>query len=257
MKRKKLLPTVCYNSKSFLKHNSSTILTCIGAIGVVTTTVIGVKTTPKAIKLLDDAKKEKGEELTKIEAVIVAGPVYIPTIIIGLSTIACIFGANVLNKHQQAAITSAYALLDNSFKEYKNKVKELYGEDSNRIVRGAIAKDKYNQNEIEISEDKQLFYDEYSGRYFESTFEDVMCAEYHFNRNFTLRGYSYLNEFYEFLGIDTIEEGDVVGWSLYKGETTYGYQWVDFDHEQVVLDGDLECYLITMPFQPTIDFMDE
>ena len=46
-------------------------------------------------------------------------------------SIVCIFGANVLNKKWQASIASAYALLDSLYKDYKNKVKELYGDDAN------------------------------------------------------------------------------------------------------------------------------
>ena len=48
-------------SKLYLKNNASTILTCVGAVGVVATTVSAVKATPKAMRLLDNAKKEKGE----------------------------------------------------------------------------------------------------------------------------------------------------------------------------------------------------
>ena len=111
-----------HHSKLFFKRNSSTILTCVGALGVVTTSVLAVKATPKALALIEAAKEEKGEELTPVETVQVAGPVYIPAIVTGVSTIACIFGANALNKRQQAALMSAYALLDSSYKEYKAKV---------------------------------------------------------------------------------------------------------------------------------------
>lgn len=54
-------------SEIFFKKNSSTILTYIGAIGVAATAVMAVKETPKAIAMLDKAKEEKGEELTKLE----------------------------------------------------------------------------------------------------------------------------------------------------------------------------------------------
>ena len=113
--------------RPFIKKNAPTILTCIGAAGVIVTTVMAVKETPKALSLLEDAEEEKGEELTKWEKVKIAGPVYIPSIITGAATIACIFGSNVISKRQQATLTTAYALLDNSYKEYKKKVDEVYG----------------------------------------------------------------------------------------------------------------------------------
>ena len=99
-------------SKLFFKRNGSFILTCIGAVGVVATSVTAVKATPKAIKLIEKREQEKGEKLTVLETIKVAGPAYIPSLAIGVSTIACIFGANGLNKKQQASIMRAYALLD-------------------------------------------------------------------------------------------------------------------------------------------------
>ena len=151
--------------KDFLRRNSSTILTCVGAVGVVTTSVMAVKATPKALTLLEKAKQEKGEELTKFEVVKVAGPSYIPAIISGAATIACIFGSNVISKHQQAALMSAYALLDNSYKEYRNKVDELYGEEAGHKVREEIVKEKYTGDVITSNNNEELFYDFYSGRF--------------------------------------------------------------------------------------------
>ena len=116
------------NSRLVLKKNGATILTCVGGVGVIATTVMAVKATPKALLLLEEAKKEKGEELTKVEVVKTAAPAYIPTAVMGVSTIACIFSANMLNKRHQAALTSAYALLNQSYKEYRGKVVDLYGE---------------------------------------------------------------------------------------------------------------------------------
>ena len=49
------------SSKRFLRKNGSTILTCVGGVGVVATTVMAVKATPKAIQLIKAAEEEKGE----------------------------------------------------------------------------------------------------------------------------------------------------------------------------------------------------
>ena len=125
--------------KQFIKRNGSTILTCVGAVGVVATAVVAVQATPKALQLLELAKEQKGEELTKVEVLKVAGPIYIPAVVIGVSTISCIFGANTLNKRKQAALTSAYALLNSSYKEYKKKVVDLYGEEVDSHIKQEIA----------------------------------------------------------------------------------------------------------------------
>lgn len=246
--------------KEFLRRNSSTILTCIGAVGVVATSVMAVKATPKALTLIADAKEEKGDELTKWETVKVTAPAYIPAVITGAATIACIFGSNIISKHQQAALMSAYALLDNSYKEYKNKVDELYGEEAGEKVRAEIAKDKYTGDGTLVDDDKELFFDFYSGEYFESTKEDVMWAEYELNKRIVVNGCASLNEFYELLGINQRAEYELVGWSYAQVYEMYWHSWVEFHHEETVIDdesdghGGLDCTIIHMPMEPFIDY---
>lgn len=240
-------------AEQFIKRNSSTILTCIGGIGVVATSVLTAKATPKVSLLLKQAEEDKGDKLTKMETVRVAAPVYIPAILVGASTIACIFGANALNKRQQASMISAYALLENSYKEYKRKVKDLYGEEAEKDVLVEIAKDRY-EDDFERDENKQLFYDEFSGRYFESTIENVRRAECELNRLLSVEFVASLNEFYDLLGIERTDYGDYLGWSSYELVECFGYSWVDFEHTQVTLDDGLECTIITMSFEPTCVF---
>lgn len=251
-------------SKLFLKRNTSTILTCVGAAGVIATTVIAVKATPKALTLIKEEETIKGGELTKLEKVKIAGPTYIPAIITGSATIACIFGANILNKRHQAALMSAYALLDTSFKDYKRKLKELYGQEAHNKIVDSLAIEKAEKVNVtgayfsidcdlsieENNGEEKLFYDEFSNRYFEATIEQVISAEYHLNRNYTLRGYTVLNELYEFLGLESTKNGSVLGWT----PTDEGEYWIDFNHRKVVMDDGLECYIIEMPFKPQPDF---
>lgn len=241
-------------SKMFIKRNASTILTCLGGVGVIATSITAVKTTPKALRLLDEAKLEKREELSGVEKFKIAAPVYLPTILLGAGTLACIFGANILNKRQQASILSAYTLLETSYKEYKKKVIELYGEDSDINVRSEIAKDHYNETAIAVSDDMQLFYDEFSQRYFESTLENVLRAEYTLNRMISVEYGVFLNDFYDLLGIDNVDYGDYLGWTDCELVETTWYSWLDFIHTKVVMDDGLECTIITMSSEPTFDF---
>lgn len=239
----------------FIKRNAPTILTWAGAAGVVATTILAVKATPKALDLIDDAKHEKGEKLTKVEKVVAAAPAYIPTAIVGVSTITCIFSANILNKRTQAAITSAYALLNSSYKEYKDKVMELYGEEKHDEVIKEIAQDKYEPSETE-DDGKLLFYEEYSGQYFRSTIEEVQRAEYRINRDLTMRDYAYLNEFYELLGLPQTDEGWKLGWSTGACLDMYWQPWIDFTHKKVTMDDGMECYIVTMFQEPILNFED-
>lgn len=243
-------------SKKFIKRNGSTILTCIGGVGVVATTVMAVKATPKALELLEQAEIEKDEPLTVLEKIRVAGPSYIPAVLVGVSTIACVFGANVLNKRQQASLLSAYALLDNSYKEYKKKVSALYGEDADKHVQNELAKDAYKEADIEYEDNKLLFYDEYSRQYFNATMEDVLNAEYTLNRDFAYHGYAVLNELYDLLKLPRTDYGDILGWNSYMLHEYQWYSWIEFNHRKVIMDDGLELYILEIITDPVPDFDD-
>lgn len=266
MKGTKALQNVAHSSKLYLKHNSSTILTIIGVLGVAATSIMTAKATVKAFETVNEVECEKKRELTKKEIVMVAAPSYIPAILIGASTVVCILGANALNKKQQAMLSSAYALASTSFKEYKNKVKELYGEETHNNVINAIVTEKAKDVHINSSymfsncdtslggdSEPRLFYDVFSDRYFETTTEQVLSAEYHLNRNYILRGYATLNEFYEFLGLEPTDYGEILGWA----PLDEGMYWVEFNHRKLIMDDGLECCILELPFEPREEYLDE
>jgi hypothetical protein len=228
----------------------------VGAVGLIATTVTAVKATPKAVMLLEEAKKEKGEDLTKLEIVQTAGPVYIPSVVLGVSTLACMFGANILNKRGQASLMSGYALVDRAYKDYKNKVDELYGEEAGGLVRAGIAKDKYEEAPIEVHEGNRLYYDFYSGRYFEATPAFVKNAEYELNRKLVMDDCAYMNEWYYLLDMEPLEHGNSFGWSTCANSEMYWQTWVDFHHEKVVMDDGLECIIISFMQEPYPNFED-
>ena len=240
--KKPNLQRLAQRSKIYLRKASPTILSGLGAAGVIVTSVLAVRATPKALrKIRADSKTNHDgdpEAYSKLEAVKSAWVCYIPAAISGTATIFCIFGANVLSKRQQAALTSAYALLNDSYNNYKDKLKELYGEEAHQKIVDAIAaekaKDVYitstglvRNSSLDFDEhdpnDERLFYDTYSNRYFESSINRVIQAEYHLNRDFVISGYLPANHFYQLLGLEPLEGGDTVGWSI-----DTGIYWIDF-----------------------------
>nr|DAI86306.1 MAG TPA: hypothetical protein [Caudoviricetes sp.] len=252
---------------TFLKKNSASILTVAAAAGVVCTSLLTARAAIKASKVIEIKEEKSGEKLTLGETLSAVWTIYIPPVILGISTIGCIFGANIFNKRQQASLASAYALINSSYKEYKAKVKELYGEETHNRIIDTIATEKpkdicvraygladaYTQ-EMDENSEPRLFYDEYSGRYFESTPEKVLLAEYHLNRNYTLRGFAKLNEFYEFLGLESTDYGETVGWNV-AGEI----YWIDFNHRKAIIGDDtdsFECYIIEMSYSPGENYID-
>ena len=167
--------------KTFLQNNSSSILTGVGVIGVIGTAVLTACATPKAMRLLENTEYEKiatsGEPLTKLEKVKIAAPAYIPAALTGTATIACIIGANVLNHRQQASLMSAYALLDRSYKEYRSKVRELYGKEADIRIREEMIKDDFEDEPFEFNEEFVTFYDERHMRFFESAAEKAILDD--------------------------------------------------------------------------------
>lgn len=249
-----------------LKAGLPTIMSITGVIGLGATVVTAIRATPKAITLIKSAEEEKGEKLTKREIVKAVWKPYIPMLAIGLSTAGCIIGSNILNKRQNASIAGAYALVSGTYAEYKNKVKELYGEEAHKKIISSIAAEKSKAEPITAGsyfanscldfgdeEDELLFYDVFSKRYFTSTLGKVLQAEYHLNRNYVLRGDISLNEFYEFLGISGIDGGDHMGWNCCDGEL----YWIDFDHKRETTEDGLEVHFIEMIFEPGDVYSDE
>jgi len=248
-------------TKSFLKRSSPTLLTCFSVIGVVGTTVLAVKATPKAVELIknDSRRNHDGDPYayTKLEAVQSCWRCYIPAALVGLSTITCIIGINVLNKRNQASLASAYALLSESYQQYRKAAKTVYGDDADSKIKVQMAKDTYisadgysvYSSDLDSESEKILCYDLFSKRYFTSTMAAVLNAQYHINRNLQLRGSVSINEFYEFLGIDKIENGDDIGWSIDELMED-GIMWLDFDNGYAVMDDGLECCVISALWDP-------
>jgi len=249
-----------HKSLAILKKSSPTVLTIVGAAGVIVTAVLAVRATPKVLILCERLRTDKEfdgkEEPTKFEYVKETWKCYIPAAVAGISTIACIFGANILNKRQQAVITSAYVFLDNAFKEYKAKVKELYGEEADVKTQQEILKEKYKSGDYPLAGDNCLFYEELYDKYFERTRSEVAQAEAELNKQFAEEGFATLNDFYRFLGLETTSFGDFLGWSYSAGSGIYGYAWIDFEHLLVEMNDGMECYLIKTPSSPpTPDYL--
>ena len=121
-----------------LQKASPTILTLLGVGGVVATAVLTARAVPKAEQRRKDAEEESKSELTVVEIVKAEAPAYAPAAMVGIGTIVCIFGANMLNRRQQASLASAYALMERTFHQYKDKVKAIFGEEGNHIVECAM-----------------------------------------------------------------------------------------------------------------------
>lgn len=238
-----------------LRRLSPAILTTLGILGVVGTAATAVKATPKALKLIKIRKEElKTDKLEPMELVRVSWKCYIPSALIGAGTIACIVGIGIIDRRNQAALASAYAMLNESYKQYRQAAKKVYGDDADNKIHAEMAKDAmvhtsdwgyqvYNMD-MDSDSEKLLFYDLTTKRYFTTTMAAVLNAEYHINRNLALRGECSLNEWLSFLGLDDVENGDEMGWDINKMVEEMDSYWLDFDNQKTLLEDGLECITI-------------
>ena len=234
----------------------STILTIAGGIGVVATGFSSIITT---LKIKNDEEQLEIKDFLKEH-----WKEYIPSAAICLSTVACIFGANILNKKQQAALITTYGLLNASYKKYKDKVKEVCGEETHKNILDEVMKEECNiarknwaytfagAGTLALDDDDEpdivrTFYDPFSKRYFDCPLSKVIDAEYHINRNYMINGAVSMNDFYEFIGIPIIENGDDYGWSI---DELQDFFWIDFFHNSISLDDGMKIIAIEYLFDP-------
>lgn len=204
---------------SIAKH-SPEILTGIGIAGMIATTIIAVKATPKAIKLLDDKKKElETEKLTAADTIKTTWKCYIPTVVTGTASVACLIGASSVHLRRNAALTAAYTLSETALREYREKVVETIGQKKEQAVRDAVAKEQVeshpvsNNSIIVTGGGNTLCYDPFTDRYFKSDSDKLRKAENEINSQMLDEGCVSLNDYYYQIGLGDASVGNTIGWS--------------------------------------------
>lgn len=229
-----------------VKH-SPEILTGIGIAGMITSTIMAVKATPKALDILAEVKETHKDDKDKKDIgkdiVVKVGPVYIPAIVTtGFST-ACLIGASSVNYRRNAALATAYSLSETALKEYQEKVISSIGERKEQVIRDEIAKDKITNNPVSNSEvyitadGNTLCYDSISGRYFTSDIEKLRKAENNLNKRLMSEMYISLNELYYELGLRCTDQGNNLGFNIDDGliEFSFSAQIADDGRPCIVL----------------------
>ena len=235
---------------------SPQILTGLGIAGVVTTTVLAIKATPKAVKLVEEEAYERKEELTPIEVVKVTWKCYIPTAVSMATSITCLICANSVNTKRNAALAAAYKISETAFIEYKDKVVETIGEKKEKTVREKIAEDKVKNNPptqntiIMTDSGTELFLEPVSGRYFKSDMEKIRRIENECNKKMLhdINGYMSLNDFYDELGLEHSSIGYELGWN--------SYNLLEIDYIPQLLEDDKLCVVLEYTTGPKYDYMD-
>lgn len=213
------------NLVKWSKRYSPELLTGVGIAGLVITTIMAVKATPKALKLIENKKEETDtEKLAPIETVKTTWKCYIPSVITGVTSIVCIVGANSLNTRRKAALAAAYTISEAALTEYKDKVIQTIGEKKEQEIREAIVQDKIDNNPVENTQvivtgkGTTRCFDVYTGRYFDSNIDLIRSAVNDLNEQLLKEGTVTLNDFYYLIGLENIPIGDDIGWNANKGQ---------------------------------------
>ena len=261
-----------YNKVSLqaAKH-SPEILAGIGVVGVVASTVLACKATMKINDILVDAKDQLdkvkdiandpayadiyNEEDAKKDTTIIyvqkgveIVKIYLPAITVGAVSIGCLLASNNILRKRNAALGAAYATLDKSYKTYRNRVAERFGDEVEKEIRYGIKAEKVEKtvidedgNEVTVEEEVKVmdpnlysdyarFFDEASPYWQKDPEYNLMflkAQQQYANDLLKSRGRLFLNEVYEMLGIDKSKAGQIVGW-VYDPVNPIGDNFVDF-----------------------------
>lgn len=240
------LATITKDIRKFASKRSPEILTGIGIAGMITTTILAVRATPKALELIEEQKEEESvDELSSFEVVKVAWKPYIPAMVTCIVSTACLIGASSVNTKRNAALATAYKLSETALTEYREKVIETIGEKKERIVRDKVAEERVKKNPVSKNEviitgnGKTLCFDPISGRYFMCSIETIKKAENTLNKQMLhdISGYVSLNEFYDELGLNHTSVGNDLGWNTNQLiDIDFSSQLNDNGEPSVVLD---------------------
>lgn len=212
-----ILEQACKRTAKWAVKNAPTILTAVGAAGVILTAVAAGKASIKAKEAADELPEDADlKEKARVLAPIMAKP-----FLLGTATIFCIFYANHEHLKREATLAAAYTISSNALKQYEAKVVDTIGKSRNKKIKDAIAEDKVNSNPpsnemLENEEDDKIICLDDYGRYFKVTPETIEKAKEKCNDILETDGFVSLNAWYQELGLSGVKHGESLGWVYEK-----------------------------------------
>ena len=205
-----------------LEKHSPEILIGLGIAGMITTTILAVRATPKALQLIEEKKDElEVDSLAPVEVVKTTWKCYVPAAVSGVAAAACIIGANSVHVRRNATLAAAYKLSETALHEYREGILETFGEKKERAVRDKVSEKQIKEHPVSQTEiivtgkGQTLFFEPLSSRYFYSDLEKIKRAENTLNKAIICDPFESgvtVNDFYDEIGIPPTETGDILGW---------------------------------------------
>lgn len=261
-----------------IKKHSPEILIVVGVVGTVASAVIACKATTKVNRIIDDAKDDidkvhaatencvteagetySTEESKKDLAIIYAqtgvklAKLYAPAVILGTLSITSILASNNILRKRNVALGAAYAAIDKSFKDYRGRVIERFGEQVDTELKYGIKAKKFEEVEVDpetgkekkvkktvmvadpnLQSDYAVYFDNKSRNY--ETNQDYnymfLKAQQQFaNDKLQTRGHLFLNEVLDDLDLPRTSAGQIVGWTKDGPDGYVNFRIVEVDRE--------------------------
>lgn len=198
-------------AKKGIADNAPTILTALGAAGVVTTAVSAARAHVRARDVSESASLKEHVKLT--------WKFYVPAVLSGAASITCIIAANQTHLRRHAALLGAYSIGQDTLLEYRQEIEDLLGKDKLERVDASVAERKTKKNPpsesntVIMSSGDALIYDQFSGRYFRGDVEKVRKAVNDLNQIIIRDSYADLNTFYNLLDVEETQMGSEFGFT--------------------------------------------
>ena len=261
-----------YNGvKGQVQKHSPEILMGVGVVGVVTSTVMACKATMKLNDILEESKEtrdkikevennpkyedkysqedaKKDLTINYVQTGMKVAKLYAPAVLLGGASLGCLLASNDILRKRNAALSAAYMTVDKSFKEYRNRVTERFGEEVEKEIRYGIKAEQLETtvvdedgNETTVTDtiktmdpnlysDYARFFDAASPYWQNDPEYNLMflkAQQQYANDLLRAKGRLFLNDVYDMLGIEKTKAGQVVGW-VYDRENPNGDNFVDF-----------------------------
>lgn len=237
------------------KKHSPEILIAVGAVSIVTGTVQACKATLKMQDVLETTsdnlekihgledgtlKVKEGETYTEedarkdktivyIQTAVKAAKLYGPSIVLIGGGLGCMIGSHIIMRRRYGAAVAAYSAVTTAFNEYKARVKERFGEQTQyELEHGVKAEEvettdengnKKKENvyvtEKMIKHPYSVIFDESNPNWERDSGYNLIFiknAEDAANRKLRKKGYLFLNDVYDMLGISNTYIGQFAGW---------------------------------------------
>lgn len=173
---------------------------------------------------------------------------YGPAVTVGVLSITSILASNNIMRKRNVALAAAYTAVDTGFKEYRSRLVERFGEELDRELKYNIKTEKVQETVVdENGEEKTVektittanpnthsayakFFDDGCKGWSKDPHLNLMVlrrVQDWCNERLKSRGYMFLNDVYEELGIPRTPAGQVIGW-IYDPKDPNRKNFIDF-----------------------------